>query len=338
MKRKQRSLQYEFVRCVAFFLMVGVHVNARYTPGAGTFAGIMQNALKILFLSCNAFYFLLSGKFALNTHIESKEDLKNYYKKKITGLILPILFFMLVRTFHDFRYRLSPDFLLTYFRNVGCNYVQSVYWFLYILLGNLLLAPFLAKAFQNMSYYSYMVLVSIAFLFNVLVTIAANKGLEFSWTFPLQGWSAYFLLGYGIERLFDTKKKRIIGYILSLAAYVTSVFLSYRNIWACNISDLSPLYLIFISGFYVLLCGIYTKSQGCILDGIVRFVGKYSFAGYMVHIMVLDIIGPFFSLRFRTMPVLLISVIVLSLFFGALLQFLIIRPITSWLNRIWMKG
>lgn len=119
---------------------------------------------------------------------------------------------------------------------------------------------------------------------------------------------------------------------------MTSVFLSYRNIWACNISDLSPLYLIFISGFYVLLCGIYTKSQGCILDGIVRFVGKYSFAGYMVHIMVLDIIGPFFSLRFRTMPVLLISVIVLSLFFGALLQFLIIRPITSWLNRIWMKG
>lgn len=331
--KKNRSLQYEFVRCAALFLMICVHSNQRYDTGQGSPTWKVQKSLQIVFLLCNGIFYIMSGKFALNAGFDTDEDIKNYYKKKVSGLIVPIFLFMLIQTIYDCYAQQAPIFP-TYFTNVWSTYSGTHDWFLYTLVGNLLFAPFLGRALQSMGDKPFCILIGITAAFNTLTTIGTNKGLLFAWGFPISGWSLYFALGYGIERVVNTDKKRGISYIISAGALLVSFYLVIHQKWVSKISDLSPVYLLAVSGAYLFLTQIYTRSHGRVLDGFVRFIGKYSFAAYMVHMMVLRTIIPYFPGRYRYWPLIAVVTYFLSILCGFVAQFLLVRPVTAGLNRL----
>ncbi len=99
---------------------------------------IIDNTLKTLFFSCNALFFMLSGKFA----VRLKKNYRQYLYKKIITLGIPILICFVFRTY------ISGG---GYVENILSGFSRTDYWFLYVLLGNVLIAPLLAPAFLSLS-------------------------------------------------------------------------------------------------------------------------------------------------------------------------------------------
>lgn len=145
-----RLYKYDFVRAVAIMFVVAVHslyfVNSVHEQCAYPFY-----ALQTIFFTGNVLFFLLSGKFNLR---EKKDDaaVKKFYYNKIRNIVVPIVIFFFIRTLYD----LYPDYSLglvvkTFIKNFVYDYSHIEYWFMYTLVGFLLVAPFLSHAFARFS-------------------------------------------------------------------------------------------------------------------------------------------------------------------------------------------
>lgn len=332
-KGRERDLRYELVRSIAFIFMVGVHANGQFVLGDGSLENWVHAVTNVLFLSCNGLYFFLSGKFALGSKFTDQEDIKVYYKKKLIKFLLPMLIYMFLRTLFECRHTLGGT-LSAYLKNTWNTYSGQEYWFLYVLVGNLLLAPFIGKALKHIDDRSIGLLMGILFFFNTLETIGNNIGLGFAWKFPLDGWSAYFYLGYCIERFFRTQKKRRLLYIFSIAAFLISVCQVRYGIFAANVSDLSPAYLLMVSGVFMFLTNIYKGEHSKLTERIIRFIGKYSFAAYMIHLPVLQRAATYIPDSYHLVHLLLLILVgsVGSLCIGFVLQTILVMPLVRLLE------
>lgn len=312
--------------------MIGLHSSGGFvTTGSGTV--LLKNILMQIFGLCNALYFVLSGKFALSSRFETKEDIFYYYKNKAIKLMVPIVIMMFIRTLYDFRHELGPHIFSAFCENIWGTYSSTEYWFLYALVGNILLAPFIGKALQSLDDSAFLILIGIGFIFNTLSSIGATINAAFTWTFPLMSWSIFFYLGYGIEKIINTNRYRLLSYALALASVFIIVFTLEKNIYLANIGDLSPLYFFEICGAYIFLSRIYTKSHGKLLDNIVRVSGKYSFPAYMFHMPILERVCKYIPYQHGGWFLWVIVTFVISLLAGFLLNLIILNPVTSLLSK-----
>ena len=330
---KKRDLRYEFVRSVALILMIGVHVNQhQYEKAglAGTGFTFMYTVLNSLFLLCNGIYFMLSGRFALSGKFDTKEDIKKYYKNKALKLIFPILVFMFFECLRECDFVFDLHLFREYFWRVWGGNNSTIYWFLYVLVGNILVAPFIGKAFKELGDRAAFLLTGLGLLFNAFVTIGENCGHPFNWGFPLAGWSAYFCLGYCVEKLADSKKKVLIAGIVSVFSLVAIISCSRNAVFVSGLTGHSPLYGLTIAGLFVVLCNVYRSGKLKAADMAVKFIGKYSFAAYMVHLPVMDKLGHFLHLSsYNIGQIFLLIAVTLpaALLLGALLQEICVSPV-----------
>ena len=277
-----RLYRYDFVRAVAIMFVVAVHslyfVNSVHEQCAYPFY-----ALQTIFFTGNVLFFLLSGKFNLR---EKKDDaaVKKFYYNKIRNIVVPIVIIFFIRTLYD----LYPDYSLglvvkTFIKNFVYDYSHIEYWFMYTLVGFLLVAPFLSHAFARFSKFEKKLFVGIGLGYHLVLLIVSDAGYPLGWSYLFLGFSFTFFIGGFIEDLFETKKSR---YVLALASVLcllaTMVLFHFGK--TGGLQDSSPFYTVLAIGIYIGLLQLGEKMKP---SRAVSFIAKHSFSIYLVHMMIL---------------------------------------------------
>lgn len=212
-----RDNRYEIVRVVAMLFVIAVHVIGNLpTDTEGRI--FCYYVLTLVFYTCNGLFFFLSGKFALGKECNSKKEYLRWYYKKVVNLLLPCLFYMFLRQVYMSQEPVcSTMFWREFFGNILYGYSGTEYWFLYTLVGNLLLAPFLSKAFAGASNYELYLFLFIGFMYNALITYLPYWGYSFAWSYPWGGVVFIFLHGLLLRKGSRYKKKR--AYCIAVRNY-----------------------------------------------------------------------------------------------------------------------
>ena len=276
-----RLYKYDFVRAVAILFVVAVH-SLYFVDQSNSACLWIYWTLQTLFFTGNALFFLLSGKFNLRERTDDA-GVKKYYYSKIRNILLPIVIVFLIRTF----YNLYPDitalgFTKAFIKNFAFEFASIEYWFVFSLMGCILVAPFLAHAFAKLSRFEQKVFLAIGLAYNLFVVIAGNAGYAFKWGYLFTGFSFMFCLGQYIETFFTPRIKRCLMVAAPICLVATVILISHGM--RTNAQDASPLFTILSFGVYSLLlflCDIAKPSK------VVSFIAKHSFSIYLVHMMVL---------------------------------------------------
>lgn len=275
---ERRSYTYDFIRCVAIIMVLGVHCVPATT---GTvMANLYNSFMYALLFTSNALFFIMSGHF----NIKDKYILSNYYYKKIRNILLPTMVYMFIYTIWD---RLSYgsrgySVMFQFVLNAFSGFRSGVFWFVMSLFGMLLLAPIIASAFKSMNQEVYRTYVALTLIFLFLTLVGSVTGYPCGWSYPFGVGFALFCFGaaFDIDR---AKEHYYLYFFLAILCTVIGTYLNYLAI--ANVNDNSPFYAIASVSIYVLLYKFGNKMKP---NKLVSIIAKHSFGLYMCHIPVLQ--------------------------------------------------
>lgn len=342
-RKEERDIQYEFIRVVAIFFVVAIHVLHKLERDTSqkVFA---YYSLTLLFITCDGLFYFLSGKFALQAKCETKEEYIRYYLKKFQNLIIPIGFYMILRSAWDFTgNRFSVAFLKTCIDNIMMNYAGNEYWFLYVLLGAILIAPFLSKFFQTAEKFELGIFLLFGLFWNACSTYLPYWNRSLAWNYAFNGWLFFFFAGYCVERLVaNNKKGKKLLILLGAVSFVVTIWMKYRG-YTNHLHDLAPTYFFVTSALFVILRDIKLPSAR-LLNRAIFFIGRHSFSVYMLHMSIFNIVlkyvqptGSYLGKLF----LLTVLTIVISLFVGCILDNTIVfglRRSVDFIYRLYEKN
>jgi peptidoglycan/LPS O-acetylase OafA/YrhL len=290
----KRDVRYEFIRVISMVLVIAIHSFATISPtyADSSLAGMVLS--RFLFLS-NGLFFMISGKFALCVCCKTGGDYGRYLLKRFGNLGIPILVCMLLRSMFNVggwwpEYFLSLEFLKEYIQNVLSGFTSYEYWFLYKLVGFLIVAPFVGKMLQQATKSELLWFVGLGIFWNSLNIYLPEAGFSFSWEYPLDGCFVLFVLGYAIERIVETRKEENILLILGCVGFVAGIALQCAG-WGAGGNDLAPTYAVSVAAMFTALKRIY--RPGGKLDTVFIKLGAMTMSVYLLHMIVLHTVVPY---------------------------------------------
>ncbi len=334
-----RNINLDLIRVIAMIFVVMVHIPV--IPFQNN--NLIHNILKTIFLSCNSLFFMLSGYFNLNDTMYTEKDYKKYYTKKFFSIILPyiIISFLL----YTWKFYILPRnkieviaFFSKFYQYFMSGKIEIHLWFMYPLIGYVISAPFLGKAFQKMSNQELKVLLKIAIIWNIVsINLSENLNIEFAYSgWLLSGWIISFYAGYYCRRVINNKNKKklyLIGTICFLITILCKITIpNHFN----HSDDLSALFVLFTMSLFVFL-EKEVKIKHNLSKKIISFLAKYSFLIYLFHWNVLfNIVLVIFKDSTRMYSFLLITflTIMISLIFSIAAELFIIKPISYVTHKI----
>lgn len=269
-------------------------------------------------------FLMLSGA----TMIERKYKLRDFYKKRVMRVLVPLLFWMIV--YWIFRWYSLPAAQKPYgffpvlewagnlFLNEG---ISKHLWYIYMILFIYIFVPLLAYMIRNMSRAmllfllgTWMLLCSVSMGFSLNMYNWSGDYLSKFYGYFL--YSGYLILGFFIYKHVDTSRNiRLIAAIVFLFTIFLSAFIVYyasQDGGKLNLTVYSYLNLNTIvqsSAVFLMLKDVRIKTK--ILLKFQQLISDYSFGIYLVHIL---IIGIFFQNRlFWTIAHPIISLPILTL-------------------------
>lgn len=287
-----RDVRYDVIRVTAMLFVIAVHVNPKPFNSFPWFKDVFDDII----YTCNGMFFMLSGLFAMRKEYTAKEDYSRYYKKKIVSIFVPYVIMTVLLYGYDF-YHSGRAFELWLFVEETINQFTSLnsqqhLWFMYSLIGLLLSAPFFSKMLHAMSDWELKLLFMICIGWNaVSIYLINDLGWNFSYgKWLLSSWTMYFFLGYFHDRMVSRENKKL-WYLLGIAGFLITVLWKYIIPFENhNARDFAPAYTFFVLGMYTFL--LYEAKIGQKwLENLILFLARHSFTVYLVHYLVLEIIG-----------------------------------------------
>lgn len=296
-KIKNDTSWLDNLRVIATVSVVLLHVAApllyRYTNISG-FNWLTANFYDSLVRFCVPIFVMITGALLLNRDYQ----LADYFKKRLTRIIYPFLFWIAIYTVHAL-FILKDGFKLPFFDILTITSSKFGYkttyhfWYIYMIIGIYLVIPFLSRWIRNAKEKQIIYFLS---LWLLVVTLTHPMFDEYLPTFNLKyfgGFIGYLVLGYylSVKDLEKVKNIRVIALLtfilgISLTAFGTYFLSVYRG---HIITDLytyfSPNVMIAAIGLFILIKHIYITNNK--LTSINKRINKYSFGIYFVHVMVL---------------------------------------------------
>lgn len=337
----KRDTKYDLLRVLAMGLVITIHVlGSTFPVNVGKGVGIAHEIFISFLFVCNPIFFIVSGHFNLHYTGNSVKDYVNYIYKKIIGIVLPlfvyqIIFYMvsilgqiknlsLWQIFHDF------------FVNILQDYTSSYFWFMYVLIGLLIAAPFFSKMIDKLTEDEQKLLIACGLIFQLIVMILQMFQIQWAVSnYPFVGWTLFFLMGRLLENVTLSKKHRWYSFLIALICLIFNVTISIvqpNN--SLHLHDLSPTYIIFAVIIYLVLrdSSLIKKMSE---HSVVNFLSQRSYGTYLCHGALLLVvekfvnIGGFIPNFFTRLVILIISAIVFSL----IIDKIVINPIQRILKR-----
>lgn len=223
---KERHVYMDWLRALAIVVVVGVHTASKIlnnsTPDEWVwhYANAIDSALRW----CVPVFFMLSGALLLTGR--KGESTPLFLKKRVSKVLIPLLFWSAIYLGYNMweleeSYTIKEMFILFLTDNIYYHL-----WFLYVILGLYLMAPFLKILVDHMSKATFQIFLGFWVVFSVLMPLIP-KFLEFEPAFSaglFEPYIGYFLLGAYLV-LYPIPKKWLpaLG-ILAVAGYITTVW------------------------------------------------------------------------------------------------------------------
>lgn len=329
-----RNVNYDLMRVIAMLFVIGIHV----TGGNITVNGWLDQGILTLFLVCNPFFFMMSGKFNLRHEFKTREDYKSFFYKRFCTIVLPFLLYCILQTvWKCYRDHSFTRFFSVFYAGLMITNNQTHLWFLYDLIGFLISTPLLSKALHAMKDWELNILFWIIMVWNTLsifLTQDINPNIQFPFTgWMLWGWITYYFLGYYLSAAVkgDRKKWYIAGFISFLITVTCQVLIPDHFLLS---TDYQPCFILFACGFFLFFENeIHIQKNK--IKKMIEWIAKYSFYVYLFHAKVIEIMIPAYlkvsdyGLKF-ILVVFIIAAI--SVVISILFDYVILKPIQ------WMIG
>ena len=285
---KTRNLKYETIRVIAMLFVIIIHEMTTI---------IDQNSYSYLFVAtilfiCNPFFFMLSGKYSFDIDYEDKNYILKFYKKKFINLIVPILIYMFIRHtyifFTRYDYNLIESivmFIPRYFYLLLFEFNVTEYWFIYSLIANILVVPFVGKFVVNASKKDASIFILLMLFFNLLTTFLGYYDIKYEFVYSFGGRSIFFYLGYFVDKFYSNKKDKTKIYVLGIISFI-AISIMLKFFYPVNVWTYSILYTFFVVAAYSFIRDNIKLEK---IKGIILFLGKYSLSIYMLHLMFINI-------------------------------------------------
>lgn len=291
-----RKNNLDLLRIISCVFVVLIHVSATWIVKMQD-RSIEPNFLISFLNSSSKFavpvFFMLSGYF--NILNDKNSDIKAFWKKTFTKIILPCLIFMIFYSFLKIfeGIVLKTEIKITFFEIFSGN--LGALWFLYSLIPMYLVTPLVIILKKNISEKHFKYFCIIYFLYSILSGIFSNYSV--SWTLGNSAdYFGFYLIGSIIDNKRNEKvnsKYKIAIVVIILALLVINSCIIYYYSFINKISyDLStnfnPINVIISLLIFYLFSNISFKTN------LNNFV-KLTFPIYLIHPFIISLCKLFLS-------------------------------------------
>lgn len=218
-------------------------------------------------------------------------NLKGFYLKKFLSLYIP--FFLWSVYYYERSNNLLNSISEIFFnipRAFYSSLTESQYyhmWYMYTLIGLILLEPFLKRLLDNLDFKE------LFWLCNVLIIAKALNlfGIIIIGELYFSSWVVYYIIGCF---LIKEETKRLYPLIIcsSFVAFFISVVIDLyfsESVFLKNIFEYSPIMIIQVGGIFSIFLWI-EKSRKPALKKTVKYLSKFTFQIYLAHPAIMDCI------------------------------------------------
>lgn len=312
-------------RVIAIFAVVFLHVAAGVVIKSpiGSDSWWIGNVYDSLVRWCVPVLVMISGALLLDPN--KKEDLKTFYLKRLSRILIPILiwsaFFLFWASLKG-AMKGEPLGMLDLARIIMSGKPYYHMWFLYMVVFLYLFTPFFRKVISNSSRFEIAILVITTLLIAALNTLAQRGESKLFITWFLS-YIPYFFLGYFVRFSAIDYSKPILGALFLLSVLLTSFgcyFLARNNGLDAGMYFYSYLSITVIpmSVSVMYLLKKWTKPIGN--ERLTELLASLTLGVYLIHPVFLDAIQHAWHVPQTVNPAIsvpLISTVVFSLSLGA---------------------
>jgi surface polysaccharide O-acyltransferase-like enzyme len=208
-------------RIVAIFAVVVLHVasNIVSVSDIGSEYWWIGNFYDSFVRWCVPVFVMISGALLLDPN--KKEDLKTFYKKRLSRILVPTLFWSAFYFLWALRLESAKVDPLSLVDLIKIVLGQGHMWFLYMLIGLYLFTPFFRTIVANSTRREIEMLVVFTFLMAVLTRLfSGDSKLFINWFLP---YVPYFFLGYLIRTDERDFSKAILWGVFLLSSCLTAL-------------------------------------------------------------------------------------------------------------------
>lgn len=213
-------------RIIAIFAVVFLHVSAGVVleNDVGTEYWWVGNVYDSAVRWCVPIFVMISGALLLDPN--KQEDLATFYTKRISRILIPIIFwsaFFLAWSFLRSAVKGNELTLVDLLKKLLSGKPHYHMWFLYMIIGLYLFTPFFRKIVAHSSKKELLVFITIAFVMAMLnyaygKFVSGGSKLFINW-FLL--YVPFFFLGYLIRQDNNNPKKSILWSVFIISLIVT---------------------------------------------------------------------------------------------------------------------
>ena len=243
-------------------------------------------------------FLMISGALILNDELTN--DIKSFYKKRLSKLLIPLLSWNII--YFLFYVKLGKNELdfMSFINEVLNNGTAYHLWYVYNLLSIYLLAPFLKKIADN-SNIKQLVLLIVLMGFCTTIRPALNNMVSPVYIYLFEpicnGYFLFFIAGYVLDKMQLSKKAMwsffVIGAVgigISLLGNHVSSSVNFIDFKHNGGYDISSLFLS-VSVF------ILFRSKISHSNSFIKSISRSSYGMYFIHVAIIDIVFEYFMIN-----------------------------------------
>ena len=289
----KREYIYDFLRVISIIGIISIHCIARIMRPNQLYNTLwwQKNILEAIVRPSLIIFVLVSGALILN---KPEEKISTFYYKRFIKIVIPFLIYSFIYVWIN-KYNLSteifiPKNILKAILSILKEPASYQLWFIYMIIGIYIFAPYLKKMLKNLNekeiknLFILLYIISIIKyflpLFNIEIGIANLLIIE--WIIP-------FVMGYLLTKEIINKHYKLI-YILGFISFIFLILAQRYMQNTENLYELAPTMLMQSSAIFIFF--IKNKQKICeskIVNKIMYFISKYTYDIFLVHVKVLDL-------------------------------------------------
>lgn len=306
-----RQYHLDYLRVFASVAIILLHVtaqNMRYVELAGTEWNIYN--------ICNSasrwavpVFVMMSGALFLPREIPTKTLYKKYISRMAIAYVVWSAFYAVADPIGNILF--TDGFRISFIDIIGRFISGAVHlWFLPMIIGLYMCIPLIKQITKNDKLIKYFLLLAFVFCFvkkqielstftllsgnAQIISGNVNSLLEDFNIYLVFGYTAYFILGFYLNKTDISKKRRTIIYILGVVGLILTIIL---NLFASKNAGISTEAFYNATSLNVLLMSVavfvwfrYNAKGTEKLNKIIIHLSKYSFGAFLVHIFILMVL------------------------------------------------
>lgn len=303
----RRVNSYDYLRVLAAFAVIFLHVsslslyNYNSIPKSDWLVG---NAYDAIVRWCVPVFFMLSGAFLLDP--KKEEDLTTFFKKRISKVFIPFLFWIVFYYFFLIGIDEKPFSIKQFPIDFLNNNIIYHLWYIYVLLGLYLITPIIKIIMKNSSKNLIYYFLILWFINGPIINLLDHLfNLNIFFDFAIDDFIGYFILGY-VLRITNFSNKALYS-IYTLA--IICLFITFYGTYYDTVNNdgtfvgfyyhyVSPNITIISIAVFLLVKNLNIESLK--INSIIQFISSKTFGIYLIHVVFLKILNNYFDINYAS--------------------------------------